>query len=215
MTYFPTWKCIASKTAYNTSSSYTIFLGSSTCAQCGGGNGCTSMYKYMAALPTITGDYTQYQSYQNSTKCSSSVPASSVFLSTGYCASSSCAVPPMTDDTMSSSMPMMPSATVATCPNALATGTIKTGYAISSANYASTDTACAATPTSVSYLPVGTCFLDTSSDGTTLGSYMLTADSGNNIFVSYYDYSSTGNTCTGTPSVTTLPKQACTCLSDR
>ena len=205
MSFYSSWKCKASAI------SSTYFYGSSTCTQCGGGGGCTSMYKYMADLPTITGEYTLYKSYQNATTCAGS--ASYLYVAQGPCRTSPCAAQDMGgDNTTSMSIPMQ-SAT--TCPNALPVGTVKTGFAVMSANYASTDTSCASTPTSVTYYPVGKCLLSTSSDGTTSGSYMYTADSGKNLFASYYDYSSTGNTCTGTPSVTTLPKQACTCLSDR
>ena len=166
------------------------------------------------------------QSYQNATtkgpKSLCSGTMSYAFLGQGYCSASPCSLDAMSmstnDDTNSGSsamtMPMMPSYSATTCPNALATGLIATGYAVSSASYASTDTTCL-NPTSVTYTPVGVCFQDISNDGITiLGSQKLTADSSGNLFWWYYDYTTT-NLCDGTSySVTMIPQQACGLASD-
>ena len=101
-----------------------------------------------------------------------------------------------------------------TCPNALAAGTITSGFAIGTATFASTDSTCKTTPTSVDYVPVGVCYLDTSpSDGTVMGSVMLTADSNNNILFSFY--ANPDITCSSTPTVQMAQQESCTCLPDR
>ena len=201
-------------TADNSGNIYALYYSSTSCSgtansqsvlskqSCGISSGSSSYskgYFYSATLPTVGSGTTQTTYYYPTSTCTGSWYAASIYQTTSCSASTTC---------KSSSSGI---GSTSTCTGAT-TGSITSGYAIISANYASTDTSCSS-PTNFMVYPLNSCIqsYSSSNSGTATGGLKASADSNGNLY--YSSYSS--GTCSGTPisSAAFSPKSGCTCTS--